>query len=232
MLNKIAYVKINTVCYTLCFFFVALTSAFSTPQIPDIIIYEDTVFELQLSPIIRYFELHPERKFRKTDFNSTALYRGYTVDYEIIEDKLFITSINVSIKTEEPSKEFMFGKFEHINVLSEAYPGKEKVFLDWFSGVIVLHDRNINVSKFDLINMECILLEFQKGVLVKTSYIKHKDFPYYEEKQFEKFMKSEAFKSLYREVYSEDFVNSQSRDIYSLVWNFKNKHITFMLTIE
>ena len=105
-----------------------MARAFSTEQEPDILNFQEQKLRLQTgwgdpSPLETYFlQNNKKSPFRML---SSANYRGFIATWKIENDKLYLTYID-NEKSKKNQMYKVFGK-----------KGKEAVFADWFSGVIV-----------------------------------------------------------------------------------------------
>lgn len=204
---------------------------FSTEQVSDKLFFNNYIYNLSISPIIRYFDIHPEIIFRKSELISTNSNRGYSAYYEIIDDLLYLTSINISVRNENFDENFVLNNYSGLNILAEIFHDKEKIPVDWFSGVMILHDRNVYLSNYSHIDFRCVLLEIKNGIIIKKSSISHDDYYPYEAKKFELFKQSDEFIKLKEEISKKHFsgYDKETIDYYSF---FKSRHISFIKTIE
>lgn len=105
-----------------------MARAFSTEQDPDILNFQEQKLYLQTgwghpSPLETYFlQNNKNSPFKML---SSANYRGFIATWKIEKDKLYLTYID-NEKSKKNQMYKVFGK-----------KGKEAVFADWFSGVIV-----------------------------------------------------------------------------------------------
>lgn len=123
---------------------------FATEQEPDILYFNGIKLSLSTgwghpSPLETYFSQNKiESPFTML---STANYRGHVAVWEILDEKLFLKEIQiekVNITPEEFKVEMILFKPEDFNVKSQldSLSFKDKVFADWFTGVIIGQERN------------------------------------------------------------------------------------------
>ena len=165
-----------------------------TAQTREIMYYEGQQFGMASEPFNQYFlksgiDFQPE-------FTSTACYRGYVGEWEIADNKLYLIKIDGSgyildkdrfregkLALRKQLKEGLISPKQNGHLLKELkktctdevsftketfFPGEEKVFAEWFSGIIripfgemlkYVHDGYASVFENNLI------LEFKEGIL-------------------------------------------------------------------
>lgn len=140
----------------------------ATQQQPDILNYSGKKLSLSTgwaypSPLETYFQ----QKDISYPFKvlSTGNYRGHIATWDIIDNKLFLSEIAIQNKTFNP-KEF------NVQSKSDSVSNNEKVFADWFTGVIVGEDRN-NEGNEKIRNTFYFYVKY--GVVVDIQEINRKD---------------------------------------------------------
>ena len=111
--------------------FLFSSQLFSTPQMPDFLIYKGDTLRVFGFPL----EEHPKikalnRKISKRDYygcGSSACGRGYMVEWSIIDDQLYLTGIDLCCDGGDNDLTFLFDK---------KYIDDGKVKADWFTGDI------------------------------------------------------------------------------------------------
>ena len=91
-------------------------------QFFDRLKYNEQDYGLAATPLSTYFSLHPEQRPVFASFN-TACMRGYVADWEIRENALYLTGVEMVCKTESS--------------FSSLFPNPPDggVFAEWVSGV-------------------------------------------------------------------------------------------------
>lgn len=124
-----------------------------TAQFYENLLYNGEVFSMAEIPLYDYLE---QNNIIIPDADCTACWRGYIGKWEIINDKLFLTSLNV------------LGN-RNLNINSY-FPGKTKVFADWYSGEIRLPIGELLEYEhhgFGSIYEKDLFLVIENGILVK-----------------------------------------------------------------
>lgn len=129
-----------------------------TAQYSDILNYQDMAHSICNEPLSKIL------KDRSIKFHTphTALWRGYTGTWRLIEDKLYL----VGIKAYLDEKSIV-----DINYL---FPNHKEVFADWFTGEIKINLGKLIEYKhmgYDSIFEKNLYLEFINGILVKEYVI-------------------------------------------------------------
>jgi hypothetical protein len=113
-----------------------IVPVYATEQIPDILYYQNLKMNLLTgwgypSPLQAYYsQKHIDYPFEEL---STANYRGHVAVWSIENNKLFLKEIQINENRYEPKK---------FNVKPKDDQLKDKVFADWFSGVVECYPRN------------------------------------------------------------------------------------------
>ena len=128
-----------------------------TIQIGERIIYKGEKRTMQSEPLFSYLRKNKHHKFNG---NCTALIRGYWGHWEIKGNKLYL----IDLKSFSQRKKDMN--------LETLFPGKKKVFAEWFSGEIKIIDgkliKHVNVG-YESIFEKYIILDVKKGVVKKET---------------------------------------------------------------
>jgi hypothetical protein len=160
----------------------------ATAQQPDIIIYKGKKYSLQTNPLEEFFKKYPDKR-PKTNIISTANWRGYVATFELVDSILFLLDIQIEIDTDKGLKKK--------SVISEVFPGKTTVELDWFNGILTLpYGELLNYvhmgygSTFEYY----FLLEVRQGKMTKIKDFKCEDYLKFKDKQFELFKQTDQYK--------------------------------------
>jgi len=104
------------------------------------------------NPMEEYFKKFPFR-LPKSNIISTGLWRGYIATFEIINNELWVIDVEIlgeSIETDEL-----------ISVKNKSFNGKDKLKLDWFSGLLSL-SQSIYSNKIEYYN----IIEIEKRNII------------------------------------------------------------------
>lgn len=172
---------------------IAALSAFATAQFPDKILYDGKEYSLHTNPMDSYFSKHPNKK-PKDEVMCTALWRGYVATFEIKDNDLALTDIEVMVmkKNKDGESNTAFKSVKDA-VISQ---GKTLV-IDWFTGILVLpHGELVNYVHmgYGSTYSNYILLEIKKGKLTGKHTFDHKEYEQFKEKQFQAFKKMEIYR--------------------------------------
>jgi len=134
-----------------------------TAQIKERLYIDDIEYGIATEPLQPYINnLNYKLKFL---IDTTACWRGYIGEWQLIEDKLFLKAINGIIYNEIDEAEVV-----DINYL---FPNQDKVFANWYTGIIRVPDGNIikHVHGGYLTQHERdLFLKFKKGNLIDFDY--------------------------------------------------------------
>jgi hypothetical protein len=127
-----------------------------TAQVGEIIIVDGTRLSMTSEPLAYYLStIGKEELFAWT---MSSCLRGYFGTWEIEEDRLYLISLEGTLRS---------GGVANLQVL---FPNAERVFADWFSGVIrcprgkILHYFHLSYfSKYE----EDLFLEIEMGMLTR-----------------------------------------------------------------
>jgi hypothetical protein len=214
-------VKVISALFALLIFSIQI---YATAQYPDKIIYNGKEYDLHSNPMEDYFEKFPDKK-PKTEIMSSGLWRGYVATFEIVENKLFLKDIQIMVSKKTADKSF---EIDWKSVLKEVVQEKDKLKIDWFSGLLVVpHGKLINYvhmgygSTFE----NYILLEIFNGNFIKAKEFGYENYEKFKERQFRAFKLTEEYKQLIeRERKSKDFDEKFFNDfLRSFITNYTSK---------
>lgn len=188
------------------------TNIFATAQYPDKIIYDGKEHSLHSNPLEPYFAKFPERK-PKNGIMSSALWRGYVATFEFLDNSLFLKDVQIKVQKNSESRSF---ETEWKSVISEVLPNKEKLKIDWLTGILVIpHGKIVNYVHMGYASTyeNYVLLEVENGDLKKTKEFDYKEYEAFKHRQFEAFKKTEEYMKLAQELLkrenaTEEFVES------------------------
>ena len=130
-----------------------------TAQIAESLVYEGKLVSMCSTPLSDYFVFGGKRPNFDTGY-CTALWRGYTGEWEILDDRLYLIGL----------RGYLDGGGEV--TLAEVFPGyPNRVFAHWYSGTIrVPQGRQIEYVHmgFGSTYESDLFLELERGVVVGT----------------------------------------------------------------
>jgi len=173
------------------------SSSFATGQIPDKIIYNGKTYELWHSnPMESYFKKYPNTK-PQTEMTSTALWRGYVATFEIKGKQLFLKDIE--LRTEGKREEIGYYGLRWKSVVNEIFLN-QKLKIDWMTGIFILPIGKIikEAQRYgDYPTREnYILLEIDKGHLMKEKQFNYKEYEEFKKEQFDAFKKTDEYEKI------------------------------------
>jgi hypothetical protein len=84
----------------------------------------------------------------------TALWRGYVGDWEVVDDRLYLTGIDATLPDGMPA------------TLSTVFPNyPDRVFAHWYSGTLRIPQGEYVHAGYASVYEQDLLLKFEKGVL-------------------------------------------------------------------
>ncbi len=134
-----------------------------TAQFSEILIYKQKRHTMFAQPLQSYFELGGiDPKFESPH---TALWRGYVGVWEIVDDRLYLINLNGTLET---------GVEANLEMIFPGFPNR--VFAHWYSETIRLPLGKLLKyfhAGYDSIFESDLLLEIEKGIVVKTNIRKN-----------------------------------------------------------
>ncbi|SHJ58591.1 hypothetical protein SAMN04487911_12610 [Arenibacter nanhaiticus] len=154
-----------------------------THQVADKLKYNGSVYSINEDLLEKYFIEFPE-KIPEFEVISSALWKGYLAEYEIIEDQLLIKKLKVMAS----------GELKMRSVLQDVFPKNKK--MDWFSGLIRIDDFK---GDFGIETEEAIFefLEIFKGRLIQKRVFDYRQLQDFKKAQLEHLLVSEDVASVY-----------------------------------
>lgn len=176
----------------LCLIFTYSFHLFATVQIPDRIIYKGKEYNLVdeyprfllEDYFLNYLDEKPDILLYPP---STALWRGYIAVFELHEGELYIKQILIKDRNSVVDNEWK-------NVLAEIFPGKVKVKMDWYTGVLVIPTGKKKPNSYSHECSSYTLLEVTNGNIETEKNFTRKEFKKFKKKQFKVFKETEAYK--------------------------------------
>ena len=136
-----------------------------TLQIKDRLTYKDNKYFINTNPFDPYIQEH------NIKFSAwiSCCWRGYSADWMIEDNKLFLTYLHGWVK-DENKKRTGIG-------MCDIFPNQYKVFAEWFSGEIDVPFGEIIGTNFilgDILEKE-MFLKSESGVLVSSREINNRE---------------------------------------------------------
>ena len=132
-----------------------------TAQIPERLIYEGQQLSMCTHPLSLYFTMGGDGPH--FDFNCTALWRGYVVTWEIVDDRLYLIELHGTLEG---------GCEATMATIFPDNPGR--VFAHWYSGTVRIPQgkllKYVHMAYCSTYERD-LFLEIEKGV-VKNSRVR------------------------------------------------------------
>ncbi|TQI71177.1 hypothetical protein JM79_2104 [Gramella sp. Hel_I_59] len=170
----------------------------STPQIPDILIYNGTDYDWNgYSPAVDLFE---KRKFKAPEeaIETTANYGIFLFTYSILDDCLYLTDVKILISTEKDDIPELGEK----SVFDLYFPNTDKVLMKNYSDIQVIPygdqiKRDIKGRTF-FYKKDYFVFDFENGIVIKTLELSFRKYQKLKNEQFQKLKNSSDYKKLVR----------------------------------
>ncbi|MCL2800369.1 MAG: hypothetical protein FWD28_01240 [Treponema sp.] len=170
------------------FFIFIVNTAYATPQIPDMLLYNGKKHSLLQFPLEGYFYQNPNK--RPEVCQSTAAWRRYIALYEIKNNKFYVIDIN--------------NIYNNSNVIKNTFKGKSEVHLNWWNGMLIIPDGevlesyNIRRRDFRLMYHEYYkFLEIKNGILINEYRLNNEQYRLYEKIIYNLFSQTDAYNKVY-----------------------------------
>lgn len=185
------------ILFTLILFLFSYSALMATAQIPDKLVYEGESYKLFTNPLESYFKKHPDKK-PIAEIMMTSLWRGYVATFEIKDYKFYVKDIEIPVRKEGDDTDL-----EWKSVLEEVFPDEDSLFMDWYSGLLVVPRGEMisyvhmgYASEYE----EYTIVQITDGVAKKRKDFLHEEYIEFKEKQFEEFKKTDEYKKLFDEL--------------------------------
>ena len=164
---------------------------FATEQISDRLIYNGRTYSLFEGTMELYFFEYPEK--RPQNFHS-ALYRGYIATFEIIQNELWV----VDIEKYDSEITHNRGTPTYVSFAHECFDGKDRMKVDWFSGLLFLPQRKYFSNLFEYLqpyrNFKVMVI--QNGYFMGQFKMSYRKFNKYAERNMERHKEKEESKKM------------------------------------
>lgn len=180
---------------TLLALVISASNAFATTQYPDNIYYGGTKYDLQTNPMELYFSKRPDKR-PGVESTSTALHRGYVATFEIKDNDLILSDIEIELPPEIKDRRPIF---RWKSVKTDIVPKDENLQMDWYTGILVLtYGAHVGYEfiGFQRTYSNYILLEIKNGTLTGEKKLDFNQYEQFKEKQFHEFKKTQEYEQI------------------------------------
>lgn len=208
--------KISLLIFILLF----SSQVFSTPQIPDTLVYDGKKYDFDLdyfSPAHKYFHKN-DFVAPKESVITTANYYPFIFTYEIINSNLYLTDVNIYVK----------GKNTYLQVKSvfkDYFPNYDKILMNVNQIVIIPNGEIISTDTngwSDSYNSKYLIFQFTKGKVTKSLNLTHEEYLNECKNQFQDYKTTREFKSLIKSAKFNEELNIHNK-IYPFELNLTAK---------
>lgn len=175
--------------YIFIFLYLGCLSGFATIQIFDKLIYNGKEYKLNDFYLESFFEKYPDKR---PEFRTTALWRGYVATFEIEDNQLFVTNIEIESDGED-------GRIVMKTIFDKIFPGSKKVKVDWFSGIFLGGFNDKPRRYFNEFDNYC-LFEIKEGDIIKNKELKEKEYKKFKKQQAQAFEKTEEYQTCLKKI--------------------------------
>ena len=193
-------------CATLMTAVVALLASvglFGTGQTGDVLRWKGKAYSLFSNPLERYLDTHPDVRPRG-DVISTANWRGYVATWEVREQKLFLTNVEVEIARKDGAKDRL--ETERRSVLESLFPGQHTVLAEWYTGHLIVPDgkliRYVHMGYASLYK-KYIAFRVERGTVVRQWTLDAASYSTFRAQQFARYKQTEAYRASVKDLQKE-----------------------------
>lgn len=199
-----------------------------TAQYPDKITFKGKEYNLNSNPLEPYFEKYPDKR-PKGDIISTALWRGYIAHFEIIDDQLYLTDIEIEVADRDSKNSY---PYKWISVFHQVFPNTNKIKVNWYTGILILpHGKMVDYVHMGFASTfrKYWLLEIDKGDFREARKYRNKEFVKFKKRQFQIFERTEEYQNLYDQLLANSY-NEDEEFIKSFIADFVIDYTSRFLT--
>ena len=194
----------------------------ATAQSSDILLIDGQEEALYTNPLDRFLKNNPEVRARVPEFDNPAClmssnWRGYTATFEITEGELRLNAVSISRGGCETGAE----------VLEDLFPGKSKVVVEWFNGILVVPKGDLVAYVhlgYGSLYSEYRLFRIESGKVVAEATMDSKRYNAYRERQFRAYKGTGDYKQALAEIMKDG--DQDKRRAESFIYNVDTDYIT------
>ncbi len=112
-------------------FVLMLSQATGTAQEGDVLVVDSVEYRIHTTPLEPFFEAHPDLR-PQSEGTASFLWRGYVAHWEISENRLFLTDVQVP----DQGPQYR-GGFGYRSAMATVFPEQHRVLADWFTGHMI-----------------------------------------------------------------------------------------------
>lgn len=190
----------------------------ATAQQGDILLLDGKQYFIYTNPLEPYLSKNPE-KLPKADAYSSANWRGYVATWQIKDNSLSFTDVQVLRRASNPDK--AADPVELRSVMNEMFPGQKEVLANWFSGHVIVPNGELAHyvhMGYASTYTKYILLRVENGQVSRKWEADTAEFMKFRDTQFAAYKKTDEYKKALAETnkQSRSFQNEEFlREFYS-----------------
>lgn len=192
----------------------AATTAFATPQIPDILVYEGKEYPIQTEFLHEYFTKFPERNPKPKEDGCSANWRGYRATFEMAQNKIYLRDIGINV---------CFGPTT--SALKKVVPDGKPLFIGWVTDLIDSGYGDNQEDPYSLQSLDAFenysFFQVENGMILEVRHFDNKGYKAFKKKQFEAYKKTKEYESRAKKTLEENQrMNMVDVDADILMWIF------------
>ena len=148
-----------------------------TMQIPDAVIYNDAIYETG-AYCADLFEPYLEKHHIELFADCTAIWRGYIATWKIENDMLYLVEIYANVTGAQSQGHVKCSEHTICRLLSDEavsmdyfFPNQSKVFADWYSGNLPIHNESASKGK-----SKYIIFKVDKGHIIEQEQVTEQEY--------------------------------------------------------
>lgn len=197
-MKKVLLILLMTIC---------AIQLFATAQEPDILVYEGKEYKLFTNPMEPFFEKHPDLR-PKSNWTSSALWRGYIAKFEIRDEQLVVSDILIL--------EYIDDQRSFTSVYDKIFPEQKNVVVTWMTGILTLpcgELTNYVHMGYGSTYSAYKLLRIENGKLVQSRDFTEEEYEQYRNLQYEAFKKTKNYKVAVDKIRESGYYDTQDEEM-------------------
>lgn len=176
-------------------------SVYGSTQLPDKIIYKDSMYSLETNPLEIYFtENKGKRPVLGVGSKASCLLRAYVGTFCIVNNKLFVKNIEyLDMFKDSKNRDSLAFK----SAMSVVFPNQTIFSCDWYSGYLVLSYgkkvKNVNMSYASMFE-KYFVIKVVNGEIHGEYKMSFEEYEKFKDSQFELFKKTNEYKLICEKI--------------------------------
>lgn len=174
-------------------FLLSAPTAFATPQIPDILIYEGQEYPIRSELLHDYFKKFPERNPKPKDQVWSALWRGYQAKFEVSDGGIYLKDIIINVCFGTPT-----------SALETVVPTGERLFVDWVTELLDSGYGENSEDPYGFASLDAYekyaFFQIKNGKILEVRLFDNKGYRAFKKKQFEAYKRTKDYEIIVKEI--------------------------------